>query len=165
MGSLDQPTLLVRDALSGRYMEGTGCFVSNKSCRLLREAGESVLAPIEKVLLEEVQPFYHCSTDSLDRQFPGLLSLLVTYFAVGKDNGSDRFVPFFRRIYGSLKVEAMRAVSIVWLKRAPTARLPEPLRVSIEELAVSGTGPVQEVARWVLENDEELRNAETSPNG
>jgi hypothetical protein len=142
---------LVLDALLARHMEGRGCFLWNQSCRLLQGVGVPALPVIEAVILNEVLPFYHCPTESLDRKFPGLLSLLVTYFAIGKDGGAGRVLKLFHQLYGSLRVEAIRAINVVWLCRAPTAALPEPLRVTIRKLAEEGSGEVREAARWLLE--------------
>src|SRR5262245_19372435 len=141
---------LVRDALASRHMEGSGCFWSNRDCRLLQEVGAPALPAVEAVLLREVLPFYYCSTESLGSKFPGLLSLLVTYFAIGKDMGDDRVIAFCRRLYGSRRVDAIRAISIVWLCRPPPAPSPEPLLAVIRELAEEGTGSVQEVAHRLL---------------
>jgi hypothetical protein len=105
---------------------------------------------MEAAILQDVLPFYHCSTDSLEGKFPGLLSLLVTYFAVGKDAGDDRLFEFFARLYGSLRIEAMWAVNVVWLHRRPTVAIPEPLLRTLRGLVADGTGRVQEVARWLL---------------
>jgi hypothetical protein len=151
---------LVRNALTARYMTGAGCFRSNESCGLLRQLGESALPTIEAALLEEVLPFYHCPTESLDRTFPGLLSLLVTYFAIGKDSGSTRVFSFFRHLHGSLRVEAMWAINVVWLARAPVTAAPEPRLEAVRELAKEGTGKVQEVARWFLDRAGETRGPE-----
>jgi hypothetical protein len=144
-------TKLVQEALAAKRMAGSGCFWSNQSCALLQEIGEPALPVIEAVICREVLPFYSCSTESLDNKFPGLLSLLVTYFGIGKDLGAERVIGFFFQLYGSLRVEAIWAINIVWLCRAPTAPLPEPLLLSIRELAEEGSGQVREVARWLLE--------------
>ena len=101
-------------------------------------------------MLQEVLPFYHCSTDSLHRKFPGLGSLLVTYFAIGKDHGSDRVFGFFNCLYGSFRIEIMRAINIVWLCRRPIASIPEPLMATIRALADVGNGSMREVANWLL---------------
>jgi hypothetical protein len=147
---------LARDALAARHLTRSGCFVSNQPCRELAEIGEATLPAIETVLLEEVLPLYHCHPESLSSKFPGLRSLPVTYFAIAKDAGLDRGAVFFRRLYGSLRVEAMRAVHIVWLVRKPTGAIPEPLMVAISELAREGTGDVQAVARWLLDRAEDF---------
>jgi hypothetical protein len=160
MANSGHPYELVRDALAARYMEGSGCFWSNKSCRLLQEVGREVLPAIEAAIVREVLPFYHCSTESLNDKFPGLLSLLVTYFAIGKDAGDDRVSAFFRRLHGSVRVEAMWAIGIVWLDRTPTAALPESIVATVRELAVAATGRVQEMARRLLQDDEEYRGSE-----
>jgi hypothetical protein len=106
---------------------------------------------MEAIMLQEVLPFYHCSAESLRSKFPGLSSLLVSYFAIGRDQGADRVFGFFNRLYGSLRVEAMRAVNIVWLCRRPTAPIPETLMATIRALAEEGTGNVREVASWLVE--------------
>ncbi len=139
------------DALPYRHLEGGGCFWSCRDCRLLREVGPPSLPTVEAIILQEVLPYHHRPTECLERKFPGLLSLLATYFAVGKDAADERVFEFFRRLYGSPRVEAMRAVNIVWLQGAPTEPLPEPLMVAVRELAEHGTGEVGEAARWLLE--------------
>lgn len=48
----------------------------------------------------------------------------MTKKSIGKDGGAGRVLKFFRQLYGSLRVEAIRAVNVVWLCRAPTAALP-----------------------------------------
>ena len=141
---------VVRDALAARYMAGSGCFVSNRCCGQLEEVGVPVLPVIEAVLAADVLPSYAVPPEALGRRFPGLLSLLVTYFAVGKDAGDGRVFTFFGRLCGSVRVEAMRAVNIVWLLRFPTGPVPEPVLTAVRELAEVGSGEVQEVAQWLL---------------
>lgn len=145
----------VRDALADRHREGSGCFWSNRDGRLLAEAGRAALPVVEEVILQDVLPFYHVSTESLDRRFPGLFALLVTYFAIGKDTSDDRAVAFFRRLCGSVRVEAMWAINLAWLCRAPAGAIPEPLLTAIREVAEEGSGQVRDVARWLIERAEE----------
>jgi hypothetical protein len=146
-----QYSRLVLDALSYKYPEGTGCFRWDGSCRKLNEIGPSTLPIIEATILREVLPAYHCSSESLERKFPGLSSLLVTYFGIDKDTASERSFQFFQRLCGSVRVEAMRAINIAWLCRAPTAPIPEPLKKSIEVLAADGSGEIKAVASWLVE--------------
>jgi hypothetical protein len=93
---------LVWDALTARYMTGTGCFESNWACGQLAEIGVSALPAIEAVIETGVLPAYTQSPEALDRRFPGLLSLLVTYFAVGEDSGDGRVVSLFGRLCRSV---------------------------------------------------------------
>jgi hypothetical protein len=141
---------LVSDALANRHMEGSGCFWSNRDCRLLQEAGPPALPAMEAIMLEEALPFYHCSTDSLHRKLPGLGSLLVTYLAIGNDHEADRVFGFFNCLYGSLRIEAMRAINVVCLCRRPTIPIPRPLMVTIRALADVANGSMREVADWLL---------------
>lgn len=141
----------VRDALAARYMTGTGCFVSNWSCGQLQEIGAAALPVIEAVVEADVLPCYRLPADALGQRFPGLASLLVTYFAIGKDAADERVVPFFGRLCGSVRVEAMRAVNIAWLLRTPTAPVPEGILTTARELAEVGSGEVRKFARWLVE--------------
>src|SRR4051812_10273859 len=115
---------LVRDALTQRFLEGHGCFWSDKSCRLLQERGPAVLPSIEDVVNNDVLPLYHYPADSLRDKFPGLLGLFVTYFRVAKEAGDDRTYVFFQRLCGSVRVTAMSALNIVWLSRGSSESLP-----------------------------------------
>jgi hypothetical protein len=141
----------VRDALLARDLDSQGCFVSCRACSRLTERGTTTLPVIEKVVEAEVFPCYRVSADALKSRFPGLLSLLVTYFAIGKDAGDDRGTVFFGRMSGSVRVEAMKAVNIVWLLRTPTAPVPEGIMSIVSELAEVGSGELLAVARWLLE--------------
>jgi hypothetical protein len=141
---------LVRDALTARYMTGSGCVLSNWACGQLAEIGVPALPAIEAVIDTDVLPAYTLSSESLDRRFPGLLSLLVTYFVIGKDAGDRRVVSFFGRLCGSVRVEAMRAVNFVWLLRIPTAHIPEAIMETVWELAEVGFGEVRELAQWLV---------------
>ncbi|HEX4610521.1 MAG TPA: hypothetical protein VH092_20195, partial [Urbifossiella sp.] len=116
----------VQDALAARDMSRDGCFVSCRACARLAEAGLAVLPGIEAAIHADVAGCYSLPADALERRFPGLLSLLVTYFAIGKDARDDRIVGFFDRLCGSVRVVAMRAVNVAWLLRTPTAPLPVP---------------------------------------
>lgn len=146
---------LVRDALAARYMTGAGCFWSNWACGQLQEVGVTALPAIEAVVEADVLPAYTLSSAALDWRFPGLASLLVTYFAIGKDAGDDRVVSFFDRVCGSIRVKAMRAVNIVWLLRRPTAAIPAPIMDSVRELAAVASGEVRQVAWWFVERADE----------
>lgn len=127
-------------------MTGTGCFVSDWSCGRLQEIGAAALPVIEAVVEADVLPCYRLWAEALGRRFPGLASLLVTYFAIAKDAGDGRLFPFFVRLCGSARVEAMRAVNIVWLSRPPTAPVPEPILDIVRELAEVGSGEVRAYA-------------------
>lgn len=54
----------------------------------------------------------------------------------------------------------MWAINLLWLLKTPTAPIPEPLQVTIRELAEAGIGLVQKVARWLLERAGEQRGPE-----
>jgi hypothetical protein len=131
-------------------MTGTGCFSSNWACGQLAGIGAPALLAIEAVTEADVLPAYTLSSEALDRRFPGLLSLLVMYFAIGKDAGDDRVVSFFGRLCGSVRVEAMRAVNFVWLLRTPTSPVPESIMDTVRELAEVGSGEVRELAKWLV---------------
>jgi hypothetical protein len=143
---------LVRDAVAQRRMGGQGCFVWNTDSLRLREIGEVVLPDIEQVLLREVLTNSPSPSEVFSSRFPGVLSVLISYFEIAKDTGHlARAAGFFRVIHGSLRVEAMRAINNVWLLRQPPTPIPEAFMEAVREIAEYGSGELRQVASWLME--------------
>jgi hypothetical protein len=137
---------LVQVALYARNMKYEGCFGFNKSSEQIQEVGSSILPALEYVLREEVMPTCPLDPKAQREAFPGLSNLMVTYFQVAKSGPMDRAARFLSSIRGSVLIEAMRAVGIVW-----NDTIPEPLLAAIEAVAQNGSPEEREVALWSLD--------------
>jgi hypothetical protein len=146
MNSSNDHLDLVRDALYAREMKYVGCFAFNKTSERLQEIGSTVLPTLELVLREEVMP--DCPSDPKDQiqEFPGMDSLLVTYFRIVSNGQMTRATDFLSSLHGPVFVEAIRAISIVWDHAIPDSLLP-----AIEAAARTGSPEERSIATWALD--------------
>lgn len=148
---LDPQTIdLVRDAVFSREMKALGSFIFNKASEKLQAIGVSTLPEIEYVLLHEVMPCVDPNLDDIPKPFLGLGSVLVTYFQLCEDTHLPRAVLFLRGLEGILRIEAMRAINVVWFSQRPTAGIPAPFMDVINELTVIGSRAEKQVAEWLI---------------
>jgi hypothetical protein len=148
----EQQLALVRDALFNRDMKATGSFIFNKAAEKLEEHGTSTLPAIEHVLLHEVMPQCDRVLNYVPMPFAGASNVLLTYFRLCKENDLlPDAVRFLRSLQGTLRVEALRVIKIVWLSRKPANGIPAPLMDVINEVASTGADLERQVAQFVIE--------------
>jgi hypothetical protein len=159
-----QELQLVRDAVFSRDMKVLGhSFIFNKAAEKLEELGPSTLRAIEHILLHEVMPACDRDLNYVPMPFVGAGSVLWAYYRLCKENGllADA-VKLLRSLQGTLRVQALRIIEIVWLSQKPANGIPSPLMDVINEVANSGTGLEKQVAQLVIEaqgnKDEESKD-------
>jgi hypothetical protein len=146
---------LVRDAVFNRDMKLVRFLISNKAAEQLQTVGVSTLPEIEYVLLHEVMPFCDKELNYVPKPFLGAGDVLVSYFFLCKETDLHGAVQFLRSLRGTLRVEAMRDMSVVWLSRKPRTGIPEPLMEVVREVSTTGSDLERRVAEWLIQGQEE----------
>jgi hypothetical protein len=146
---------LVRDAVFNRDMKTVGSFLFNKAAEKLQSIGISTLPEIEHVLLREVTPCCDNNLDYVPKPFLGVPSLLVSYFQLCGESQLQDAVRFLRSLQGTLRIEAMRAINLVWLAQKPPVAIPEALMDVVREVSSRGSAAEKQVAEWLIQRQRE----------
>jgi len=159
MNNSTQHHALIEDALNFSRVSRSECLVSNAAAEELEQCDSSVLPEIEEAIRNRVVPGSGDITDPNDllHRHPGLLSLWVAYFHVGKEGHVERIAQFLRSLEGPVLATAILAMRPVWYYKGPNVTLPTPLLELVREAAESGTGNAAEVARHLLQNVLQLK--------
>jgi hypothetical protein len=132
-------------------MNVVGSFIFNKAAERLLEIGPSVLPEIEHVLRNEVMPLWTQYVGHVPKTFIGVSDVLVMYFRLCKENELlQNAAEFLRALTGPLRIEAMRAINVVWLRQEPRGGIPEPITEVISEITVAGSDSESGVAKWLM---------------
>jgi len=143
---------LVRDVVSSADMKVLGhSFIFNEAAARLEESGASSLPAIEHVLIREVMPECPVNLSYIPFPFVGASSVLLCYFRVCKHTGLvSQAVTFLRSLQGTLLIEALRIIKIVWLSHKPTIGIPAELMNVVNEIAKTGSDLEKQVAQFVI---------------
>lgn len=147
---------LVRRAVFNKDMKAVGSFIFNKASEELRTIGASTLPEIEYVLLHEVMPSCDPNLDYVPKPFLGAGNVLVTYFHLSKETYLEDAARFLRSLQGTLRIEAMRCMNVVWLSQKPAIPIPEPLMEVVREVGATAGELERKVADWLVQGQQEV---------
>jgi hypothetical protein len=145
---------LIDDALNYSRVSHSGCLVSNTAADELKQCDSSALPEIEDTIRSRVVPGSVGVADHNDllHRHPGLLSLWVAYFQIGKDAHIARIDQFLRSLDGAVLATAILGLWSVWANKGSGVTLPGPLLELLREVGADRTGSVGEVARHQLQS-------------
>ena len=154
MNNSTQHHALIEDALNYSRVSRSECLASNTAAEELERCDISVLPEIEDAIRNHVVPGSGDVADYNDliHRHPGLLSLWIAYFHIGKEGHVARIAQFLRSLAGPVLATAILAMRPVWYYKGPKVTLPPPLLELVREVAEGGSGNAAEVARHLLQN-------------
>ena len=164
MGSRDDASGIVLDALFNRRAGSESCLVSNESGRRLLEPDRSDVSAIEHVVVTTVQPVMeeHAARHGLPDPygmfregppFAGLDYVLGAYWAQNARTDPARAVGFMKERPWSVVAESVLALVAFFNPRRPLAGVPLPpeYREYLSTLVSSGVPAVEKLAAYAID--------------
>lgn len=124
---------LVRNALRREEMRHVYDIASNQAAARLSDLGADAMPLIETVLRADAACY--TTPDQLDRAFPGLLEVLVTYFDIARTHDWQRAEAFLSSITMPLQVHGLGAIWSIWIGRSSAGPIPDTLLTLIQNIA------------------------------
>lgn len=146
---------LVRDTLYCRRRDNVGCIMHNLASDDLDAAGPTVLPVIEHVVVTDVEGRCTVFEDKRYEDFPGLLSVMRSYF-----NISDRFslhanaVRFLCRISFGTRLDALDALHRLIYWDQP---MPNEIQRALDDILPRITAPERVIINGILERHRKRR--------
>lgn len=152
-GYLKSPDLyglgVVRNALRREEMHYVYDIAFNQAADKLSDLGADAMPFIETVLRADALDY--TTPEQIDRAFPGLSEVLVTYFDIARSHDWQRAEAFLASLTTPLQVHAIVAIWSIWIGRPRTGPIPDTLLTLIQNIAARDSTDASEKARAFLD--------------